>query len=100
MRFEIKILIEMSWLGLFGCCMAGPRVCCLMLKSLLESPLETLLGVFNCIWTAGGFPGGLDIFNGDSYSQARWGILRNLIIALTGCLCKTLERLIKDLLGF
>ena len=38
---------------------AGPgEVCCLMLKHLLESSLEAVLGVFNCIWTAGGFPGG------------------------------------------
>ena len=67
---------------------AGPGgVYCLMLKRLLESSLEALLGVFNCIWTAGGFSGG-----GGGHMQWRFlfpgpvGILTNLIIALTGCL--------------
>ena len=68
-----------------------------MLKHLPENSLETLLNIFNCIWTTGKFPEdwtyatiiplpnpGKDPAEPNNYRP----------IALTKCLCKTLERMI------
>ena len=67
-----------------------------MLKHLPENSLETLLNIFNYIWTTGKFPEdwtlatiipipkpGKDPAEPNNYRP----------IALTGCLCKTLERM-------
>ena len=68
-----------------------------MLKHLPDTSLETLLNIFNYIWTTGKFPEdwtlatiipipkpGKDPAEPNSYRP----------IALTSCLCKTLERMI------
>ena len=68
-----------------------------MLKHLPESSLETLLNIFHYIWTTGKFPenwqyatiipipkSGKDPVEPNNYRP----------IALTSCLCKTLERMI------
>ena len=68
-----------------------------MLKHLPENSLETLLNIFNYIWTIGKFPEdwtyatiipipkpGKDPAEPNNYR----------LIALTSCLCKTLERMI------
>ena len=73
-----------------------------MLKHLPDNFLETLLNIFNYIWTTGKFPEdwqyatiipigkhGKDPAEPNNYRP----------LALTSCLNKTLER-IKDLLGF
>ena len=75
-----------------------------MLKHLPDTSLETLLNTFNHNWTTGKFPEdwqyatiipipkpGKDPAEPNNYRP----------IALTSCLCKTLEIMInKDLLGF
>ena len=68
-----------------------------MLKQLQDTSLETLLNIFNYIWTTGKFPEdwiyatiipipkpGKDPVEPNNYRP----------IALTSCLCKTLERMI------
>ena len=68
-----------------------------MLKYLPENSLETLLNIFNYIWTTGKFPEewtyatiipipkpGKDPVEPNNYR----------LMALTSCLCKTLERII------
>ena len=68
-----------------------------MLKHLPDISLETLLNIFNYIWTTGKFPDGWqhatiipipkpgkDLAEPNNYRP----------IALTSCLCKTLERMI------
>ena len=68
-----------------------------MLKHLQESSLKTLLNIFNNIWETGQFPKdltyatiipipkpGKDLAEPNNYRP----------IALTSCLCKTLERMI------
>ena len=68
-----------------------------MLKHLPDTSLETLLNIFNYIWTTGKFPDdwqyvtiipipkpGKDPAEPNNYRP----------IALTSCLCKTLERMI------
>ena len=72
-----------------------------MLKHLPENSLETLLNIFNYIWTTGKFPEdwtyatiipipkpGKDLAEPNNYRP----------IALTSCLCKTLERMINKIL--
>ena len=74
-----------------------------MLKHLQDTSLETLSNIFNYIWTTGKFPDGWqystiipipkpskDPAEPSNYSP----------IALTSCLCKKLERMINNLLGF
>ena len=71
-----------------------------MLKHLPETSLETLLNISNYIWTTGKFPEDWTYANiipipkpgkdpAESYTYRP--------IALTSCLCKTIERMIKDI---
>ena len=68
-----------------------------MLKHLPDTSLETLLNIFNYIWTTGKFPDGwqyatiLPILK-PGKDPAEPNNYRP--IALTSCLCKTLERMI------
>ena len=55
-----------------------------MLKHLPENSLETLLNIFNYIWTTGKFPEDWTLAEPNNYRP----------IALASCLCKTLERMI------
>ena len=68
-----------------------------MLKHLPESSLQTLLGIFNHIWTTGDFPEDWRLATlipipkpGKDYAEPT----NYRPIALTSCLCKTLERMI------
>ena len=75
-----------------------------MLKHLSDTSLETLLNILNCIWTTGKFPDGWQYATiipipKPGKDPAEPNNYRP--IALTSCLCKTLERMInKDLLDF
>ena len=68
-----------------------------MLKHLPDTSLETLLNIFNCIWTTGKFPDGWQYATiipipKPGKDPAEPNNYRP--IALTSCLCKTLERMI------
>ena len=66
-----------------------------MLNHLQDTSLETLLNIFNYIWTTGKFPDGWEYATiipipkpGKDPAET------NNCIALTSCLCKTLKRMI------
>ena len=68
-----------------------------MLKHLVENSLETLLNIFNCIWTTGKFSedwtyATIIPIPKPKNDPAEPNNYRP--IALTSCLCKTLERMI------
>ena len=88
----------------FDSAMGADEIHYQMLKHLPDTSLEILLNIFNYIWTTGKFPDdwqyatiipiskpGKDPVEPNNYRP----------IALTSCLCKTLERMInKRLIGF
>ena len=68
-----------------------------MLKHLPESALDTLLHIFNGIWTTGVFPESwrlATIVPIPKPGKDRAEPTNYRLIALTSCLCKTLERMI------
>ena len=74
-----------------------------MLKHLPDTSLETLLNIFNYIWITGKFPDGWQYatiipISKPGKDPGEPNIYRH--IALTSCLCKTLERMINKRLSW